>query len=415
VLAACAAPGTPPPPAQDAREVTISYVTDWNAGGRGEYVKNVVPKFTEEHPKIRVQVDNWAGEVNTTAIANAAAGTLQDVMLAGGDLFIQLARDGQMKDLTPHLKAMKFNMDDLVHFKSSLTYQGKQYGMPFQPNISVLVINKTMFQNANADLPTDKTTYQQLLDSLRRVAKPDENICGMETRYGLAQWVHYIWAWGGDVLSADLKRTTIDQPAAIEGLQFMFDMIHRHRVGTPIDANNALPAGVNRNNGNLAIGYTSSPIRNFGASLRDRFELDFMYHPVGPKTGKRAVHVSDQPNIVTGMANKRVVFDQAVQFVVWLASSKTAQQSMAENGPEVPVLKSMLNSPAYQTPPPASMKVVFDEIPSFRETPIFLGQQEWMLAVRAALIPAFLGQKSTQDAAKEAARAGDVVLARLPR
>jgi len=68
-------------------------------------------------------------------------------------------------------------------------------------------------------LPDSKTTYQQLLESLQKVANPEANIYGIETRWGTAQWAHFIWAWGGDILSPDFKKTLIDQPAAIEGLQ----------------------------------------------------------------------------------------------------------------------------------------------------------------------------------------------------
>jgi multiple sugar transport system substrate-binding protein len=234
----------------------------------------------------------------------------------------------------------------------------------------------------------------------------------MENRYGAPQWAHYIWAWGGELISPDYKRTLLDQPVAIEAMQFMIDLTHRHRVAPPINAANALPAGVNRNNGNLAIGYTSSPIRGFGQNVASQFELDFMYNPIGVRTGKRAVPISDQPNIVTGAASKRGVFDQAVRFTAWLAFSKTAQEGMAESGPEVPVLKSVLNSPKYLTPPPASLKVVFDQVPNYRELPVFLGQSEWTLEVRKGLIPAFTGEKSIQEALKEATRLGDVVLAK---
>ena len=410
-LAACGLPSQSTP-AQLEKEVTLSYLTDWpTVAVRAAFLNTYVPKFTEENPKIKVQVES-AMDVNVTALANAAAGTMQDVTLGGQDLFIQLLKGGGWKDIAPVLKSMKFNMEDLVYINSSIKYQGKQYGLPFQPNIAMLTINKTMFKKANVALPDDKTTYPQLLELLQKVANPDQNIYGMETRFGTSQWAHFIWAWGGDILSPDFKKTTIDQPAAIEGLQFMFDMLHRYKVGTPIDDKNAMPPGVARANGNLAVAYTSSPINGLGKATADLFELDYMYHPLSTKTNKRYVPQGDQPNVVTGSADQHGVLNQAVKFIVWLASSKTAQGGMAANGPEVPTLKSALNDPSYLKPPPASMRIVFDEVPSHRELVVFRGAQEWTLATRAALIPAFLGQRSVPDAAREATRAGDAVLAK---
>ncbi len=410
-LAACGLPGQSAPP-PEAKEVTISYLTDWaTVAVRAAYLNTYVPKFTEENPKINVRVES-ATEVSTVALANAAAGTLQDVMLGSQDIFYQLVKAGGWRDIASVLKSLKINMDDLVYIPSSIKYQGKQYGLPFQPNIGMMTINKTLFRNAGAPLPDSKTTYQQLLESLQKVANPDATIYGIETRWGAAQWAHFIWAWGGEILSPDFKKTLIDQPAAIEGLQFMFDLLHRYKVGTPIDEKNAMPAGVSRNDGNLAIAYTSSPIHGFGKAQASLFELDFMYHPIGTKTNKRFVATGDQPNLVTGAADKHGVFEQAVKFIAWLSTSKTAQGGMAANGPEVPTLKAALNDPAYLAPPPASTKIVFDQAPAFRELPVFLGAQDWTLATRAALIPAFLGQRSVPDAAREATRAGDVVLAK---
>ena len=75
VLAACAMPGSETAPQLSAKEVTITYVSDWSASPRVDWIKAAIPRFTEENPKIKVQVDNWAGEVGVVAIANAAAGT----------------------------------------------------------------------------------------------------------------------------------------------------------------------------------------------------------------------------------------------------------------------------------------------------------------------------------------------------
>src|SRR5829696_432049 len=67
-LGACAMPGSDAAPAASAKEVTISYVSDWSAIPRVDWIKAAIPRFTEENPKIKVQVDNWAGEVGATAI-----------------------------------------------------------------------------------------------------------------------------------------------------------------------------------------------------------------------------------------------------------------------------------------------------------------------------------------------------------
>ena len=119
VLSACAAPGSETTPPPSTKEVTISYVSDWSASPRVDWIKVAIPRFTEENPKIKVPVDNWTGEVGVTAIANAianaAAGTLQDVMPGANDVFITLIRGGAMKDIAPILTTQKWKMNDVFH------------------------------------------------------------------------------------------------------------------------------------------------------------------------------------------------------------------------------------------------------------------------------------------------------------
>jgi ABC-type glycerol-3-phosphate transport system substrate-binding protein len=136
-----------------------------------------------------------------------------------------------------------------------------------------------------------------------------------------------------------------------------------------------------------------------------------MYLPVGPKTGKRSVFVSEQPNIVTTTAATQNRLEQAVTFVVWSARAKTAQELLLDVGTNSwPTSRAVLNSPKYLAGPPASVKVMVDMIRDFKDPQIFAGWLEWRAEVSNALNPAFAGQQSVATAAREAVRAGDVVL-----
>ena len=419
ILAACAGPGTPATPPAEAKEVTLTYVSDWSGGVRGEWVKAAMPRFTEENPKIKVQVDAWGGDVIAASMANAAAGTLQDVLLGANDVFIQLARSGAMQDITAALKSLKIKMDDLVHVPSTISYNGKQYGLPFQFIVQAMVVNTSIFKNASVPPPTEKTTYPELLDLLRRVARPAEGVHGLLAGNGAGswgQWLPFVWGYGGERWSPDLKRSLIAEPGSIEGLQFFVDLMQRHGAAVPIDDKGGIPAGVGFPNGNVAVGYAVSPGAGLQAQIAGKFEWDLMYHPIGPKVGKRNVFVNDQANTVTAAAQKRGVFDQAVRFVAWMSTSKTAQDLIVEIGPNaMPVLKSVVASPKYLAGPPASQKIIQEMTPAFRDPEVFLGWNEWRDEVYKALLPAFAGQKSVPDAARDAARAGEVVLAKIPR
>jgi multiple sugar transport system substrate-binding protein len=43
-------------------------------------------------------------------------------------------------------------------------------------------------------------------------------------------WIHFIWQSGGDFLNADHTKVTLETPAAIEGLQYLHDLIFKYQV-----------------------------------------------------------------------------------------------------------------------------------------------------------------------------------------
>jgi ABC-type glycerol-3-phosphate transport system substrate-binding protein len=419
VLAACQAPSATPAPTAEAREVTISFVTDWSSGARAEYMKRAPARFTEENPKISVRVDAWQGEVGVVALANAAAGTLQDVILNLNDVFITLARGGGMKEITPVLKGQRVSMGDLIELPSTYVYEGKQYGMPFQFFVFSMVLNKTLFNRAGVPLPTKTTTFPQMLEAAVKLTRAEENVWGYRCNGGLGnwgEWLPFVWAFGGDRWTPDFRRSLIAEPGSVEGLQFYVDLMHRHRVAPVLSDGGSNPADVTFNNGNVAIGNVSTPGPGLHTSIAGKFDWDVMYMPVGPRTNKRGLFANNQSTIVTNSAVRNGVFEQAAKFSIWLASSKSAQDLVVEIGPNtMPVLKSVFNGPKYLAGPPPGIKILPELMSDFKDPSVFIGWNAWRDAVITALRPAFAGMKSVPEAAADAARAGDVVLGKIPR
>jgi multiple sugar transport system substrate-binding protein len=419
-VVACAVPGQTVAPSMDERDVTLTYLTDWTGGARGEWVKQAIPRFTQEFPRITVRVEYiTSGGTDTAVLAGSAAGTLQDIFFNPNDIFQQLARQGDMKEIAPVLRSLRVNQNDIVSLPSTHTYKGKQYGLPMQFGVQTMMINKTLFRQNGAPLPDRTTTYPQWLEMLRRIARPADGIYGYLTTGGTGgwgQWMPFVWSYGGDRWSADLKKCLFDHPSSIEGLQFYVDLMYRYQVGTPLNAQgNPVPSGVAFQNGNVACASASSPGAGMDQQVGGKFEWDVMYAPLGPKTNKRAITTNSNANIVSANASKRGVFEQAVQFVAWAAASKTAQDLIVEIGPTMPVYKPVLNGPKFLAGPPASQKLVVDQMSDWRDPQTFIGWTEFRDTIVPALQPAYANQKSVPDAAREAARVGQLVLDKIPQ
>ncbi|HEX2514108.1 MAG TPA: extracellular solute-binding protein, partial [Chloroflexota bacterium] len=334
-----------------------------------------------------------------------------DVLLGGGDIPHHLAKAGALADVSATLKHLRFKMDDVVWIPSTIQVKGKQYGLPFQWNYWTRVINKTLFEQAGVPLPTATTTWPQLAEAMQKISRPEQDVWGIETGTAIWHWFPAVWAYGGEAISADQKKTLLDQPAAVEGLQFYVDTMHRQRVATPMDEKGNVPATARFANGNVAVSHANAPGRGLDAQVAGKFPWDVIYLPLGPRTGRRSVFVSEQPNIVTSSAARKGQLEAAVRLIAWCCAAKTAQDLILDVGTNSwPTAKALLTSPKYLAGPPSSVKVLVDMIKDFKDPQIFQGWIEWRTELSAALNPAFAGQQAVATAAREATRAGDAVL-----
>src|SRR5919108_6049649 len=88
-------------------------------------------------------------------------------------------------------------------------------------------------------------------------------------------------AFGGDMISADGKKATLNTPQAIAAIQWEYDMIGRHRVA-PSPAETPGP-GTMFQNGNLALFSSNvATVTTWRKPIGDRFRWQATLFPPGP-------------------------------------------------------------------------------------------------------------------------------------
>ena len=90
----------------------------------------------------------------------------------------------------------------------------------------MLIYNTTAFQQVGAGTPDATWTWDRLADVVRQVMARDANALGMS----MPPYELPLRGNGGDILSTDEKRCILDQPAAVEAIQWMGDLRQRQRV-----------------------------------------------------------------------------------------------------------------------------------------------------------------------------------------
>src|SRR5919112_1992547 len=146
-----------------------------------------------------------------------------DIDVIGGDVIwpAQFAANGWILDLTD--KFPKSEQDKFLPGTiSSVTYDGKIYGVPWYTDAGMLYYRKDLLEKSGFSEPPK--TWAEMEEMGLKTAK-DNNIDnafvfqGDQYEGGVCNGLEYIWTHGGDVLDpSDAKKVIIDSPEAIAGL-----------------------------------------------------------------------------------------------------------------------------------------------------------------------------------------------------
>jgi len=202
-----------------AEPVTLEF---WELSVGEELMRSLLDKFERQHPGIRVRFQQLSWDFGLDKIITAiAAGNAPDLVELGTDWVAQFAASGVLWDITDRVRSLK----DEYFLWEPVTYQGRVYGLPWLAGTRVLFYNRDLFAQAGLDPNRPPETWSELLEAAKAVHALGDNIYGIGIHVGEAyapwqQFLPFVWGNGGDVLDSNWRRCLLNQPQAIEALQF---------------------------------------------------------------------------------------------------------------------------------------------------------------------------------------------------
>ena len=216
------------------------------------WVHDVVEPFMKAHPAIDVEVEAIPYGLYTTKIEAAAASgqPLGDVVVIddwfGQDLFKRnytipldsfYHRDFHDRDF--------FTQFFTVWRKGNVP-TGPLLAMPASGGVTALFYNKDLFDKAGLTYPDSTWTYADLLNAAQKLTNnatdaakknwgillDDGGFTGIDT---------YIYSNGGKILSDDMKRSAMMDPATVAAVRSYVDMVQKLHVAPPPDP--SMPLG----------------------------------------------------------------------------------------------------------------------------------------------------------------------------
>ena len=267
VMSACGSAGSGNAPSSTtggtgSEEPITLRMTVWGSPEEVAAYKFAIQRFEENNPNIKVELQHIAADYDTKLTTMVAGNDVPDIaMMESGSIAYPLAEQGKFYNLQEFLdNDPLINVDSLVPNIMYSLEPGNVIGIGPGPESFALFYNEDIFKEAGIAAPPSKLSEAWTWDEFVEVAKkltvdtngrtaddPEFDPKNIK-QYGVSAstwwgvYSNFIYSNGGDFVSEDGKRFALNEPAAVDALQKISDLMNVHHVSpSPVQAKN-IPA-----------------------------------------------------------------------------------------------------------------------------------------------------------------------------
>ncbi len=363
---------------------------------------DLIRLFMQRHPHVTISYAHESGNFDEKYQTLIAAGQQPDVFFssnAGFKYYVARGVTVFLDDLAKKDRDFK-ETDYEPYWMELVKYKGRLSALPYDPGAFVNYINKNHFQKAGIRAwdTRNPVTWEEVLEACKRLvvgSGSDVTRWAIDADFGRAWW-QIPRQWGVlDVYDGDHHRLKLDDPQALQALQWLADLRAKHRVAKP-----AGPAGApfTFQAGNLSIQTQGVQVVGFGTYRT--LEDDWDWVPLPVFQGKKRVGMALASPTIMGAATKA---KEASWALMKFLAGPEAQAVCLERGISQPMLKAQRNHPAFaKNKPPSTPDVPLNETqyavpppmgPTYLDVnalmgrvmdPVYRGEQTAAQAIQAA-------------------------------
>lgn len=387
-------------------------ITWWAPSWNDPRSDELAAKFMKENPNIKVEIQKTVGQgLQDKILVALQSGSGFDVADAAVTWIYAYASTGTVAPLDEFVSKSKvIDRKDFwpANWDSGL-YDGKLYAIPYRSEAHAFIYNKAMYKAAGLDPAKPPVTWKDVLEYSQKLTKSggDKPVYGMalvgggEVQNILYTMLPYIWSNGGDIVSKDLKKCTLNQPAAVEAVKFYTDLLTTYKVAPPSTLQNDGTAMRNLFIQEVVAQfqqgqYALAPIHKDNPKI----ELGFGMLPV-PEVGKKPAALLGGWSYVVPKASKNK--EAAWKLIEFLSKP----ENMGYYTDTFPAASTAMNLPRFSNP---ELKVFGEMLPYIRQAPPLKSWIQIMTIFQKEVQAIMLGQKSAQQAMDDAAKQIDPLL-----
>lgn len=379
--------------------VTIRFANFSGAGeGPAEALEEMRLAFEEKHSNIKVEIETIGfGEYFTQMQTRVAGGTAPDAYELNYENFIPYAKLGVLEDLEPHFAANQFDRSTVFEQAlNAFSTDGVQYGMPASFSNVLLIYNKELFDQADAEYPAVDWTWKEMDEAAAKIRALGDDIFGIHQGVHFFEFFKAVQQNGGNLFNEDMTAFTVNTPENIETLEHLANRINVSNVM----ASEVQLSGIgdwelfkDGRLGMIITGVWAFP--DFVANAN--FDWDVQ---IEPGHTQKATHFFSNGFVINKDSDKK---DAAYKWIEFMSASREAAEIRIAANWELPavtypdVLEAYLNEPK-----PANRQAVFDSLEYLVTPPVIQQFGEMNDIITMHLSMAAQGSVSAEQALEAA-------------
>lgn len=210
-------------------QTTIKYAFWGNPDAIG-VEKDIIDAFEAANPGVKVEpIVSAYGDYHTKLLTMIAGGASPDVMRIDSYYFNDFMQVGALKDIGDLIKRDKVDLS--TYFQQGIeecTFNKKLYGLPWATAPLYMFVNLDVLEKAGVKMPSNDWTWDDFAAICKKVSKGEgaDRVYGFAFELGtISTILPWVWANGGDLFNAEKTKFTLDQPASVQAIQRLADML----------------------------------------------------------------------------------------------------------------------------------------------------------------------------------------------
>lgn len=360
-------------------------------------LEEIIKDFTAETGiKASVQVLDW-NSYWTLLEAGATGGDMPDVFWMHSNEAVKYMSNDILLDITDKVNSSsKLEMDKFPQdLKDMYTYDGKIYAVPKDMDTIAMWYNKTMFDEAGIDYPTEDWTWDEFYDIAKKLTKDDGSQYGFAMNPSNEQdtWMNIVYTMGGTILKED-GTSGFDDPQTIKAMEFVDKLVKD--VCPPANTMSETGTDVLFQSGKVAmISQGSWMVAGFKENEYLTQNCDVVRLPKDATTGKS---VSIYNGLGWAASAGTSMPDEAFQLIEWFGT-KDMQVKQAELGVTMAAYEGM-SEPWVKNTEVFNLQPYLDAMDNIQFRPHTNATLDWWNPMVEELKKPWSGQESMADACK---------------